>query len=164
MTLTEPVEEWIPQLLEDTWSQAVDQLLSEGTDVVHKNPPAHVVGAKHQQSGGSIQGTDRLKVYQAGEQTSEPQTIGDTDRDRVMTVVIDYQVKAGSAPDMADSAQKVIDRVLNLHRKHPHPDWDRFESWTDNRPETYPDYQHLTFTVRLAKRGELLPTPIVDQT
>lgn len=150
---------WIPRLIEEKWAIAVDSLLADGVDVPAKDPPTSGA-ASSRKATGSVRGTTRVKVYQATDEESSNQSWGDKDRDVTVSWVLDVQIGGRLAPEAAHSARLVIDRILALHRANPHADWHRFESWRSIKREDFADFQRVVFTVRLARRGEILPTSI----
>lgn len=155
--LASDVDDWVPDLLVTNWESTVRTLEAEGTDVLHESRPI-IAGAKDRASGGSVKGVARVKAYESGERTHEPNSVGYTDRDRRLSVDISVQYKGSNPADVVNSARLVIDRILEDNRVNPQADWDLIETWTSRKSDDFPDFHKVIFTLTLAKYGELLST------
>lgn len=160
-SITEPIDDWLPQLLQDDWSDAADGLVGEGTDVPVTDPPT-IKGADDD-TGGSVKNKARVKVFNDTDETETPMSWGDTDKDRTTVATIVINANGSSSKALASSARQIIKRVLERHRDNPHTDWHRFESWSSRKTADYPDHQRIVFEVNLAARGIVMPTSLEDR-
>lgn len=155
------VAEWLPEFLKRYWDQAVDSLRSEGQDIVTVRTeiwPAH-----DPKSGGIIDGIVRCKVYESGDQTHTRVTHGDLDKDVEQTFSIDLQSKDGgraAARRRVHEAAEVIFRVLELHRRNPHPDWNEVSEFSIKTVNNYADYQQRVVNLTLRRYGVVLPAKV----
>lgn len=157
---TQDPADWIPKLLIEHWATAVDALVADGFDVPHHEPPI----ARGAKTRGSVQAMNRclIKAYRASDLNSSPISWGDTDRDLTVSWGIQAEASGPRAPSIAYSAELVIDRILQMHRKYPQADWERFQSWRIIKIEDYPDYQRLGVTVVLERRGRVMAVPVQE--
>lgn len=149
----EDPESWIPELLKENWSVAIDELIADGTDIPYKEP-AFAFGAGHPQSGQTIQGQTRCKIYRSGGLNSEPNTWGDRTRDRNVEWSIDVRHEGPRAREAVWSAEQIIDKILLRHRSNPNPDWHRITSWTSDQLESFSKFQRIVYRLRFATYSE----------
>lgn len=160
--MTVDVALWLVDLVKAKWDVAVESLRASGTTIPKTIRPLVGKEADRALAAPSLRGGPIVKAYQAAPQSSVSLAWGKYDRDVHTQWSLDVKTGGDACRELVHAAGLVIDRLLQLHRKHPHADWDEVESWNETTTEDYPDYQHRVFTLVLARYGEVLPDAIVD--
>lgn len=161
MPTTVDPREWLRDLIEDHWTEAIDTLQQEGVSFASIPTPS-VYSSRDPGATGSIQNETRIKVYQAGEEQTAFVTWGDTDVDTTdqYAVHIETSHTGNAAGERMTAAKRIAKRVLVLHRRDPHPDWHRIADISSRNSRDFPDYQREIITFRLLRDGEVLPDPV----
>jgi hypothetical protein len=154
---------WLPNLLLTKWDVAVESLRSEGVQVKATRPV--IEGAAEPRSGGSIERETRVKLYENGDLLHTRVSHNDVDKDVTWSFTLDVKRKTaaqGAARREAHDTVQVLTRILELHRRNPHPDWNEVDAIKAQTVENFGDYQHRVITFRLKRHGQLLPRAIVQ--
>lgn len=162
-TTTDPAD-WIPALINDRWDQAKESLRASGVNVSLDRAAAFAAADKR--SGGVASSTVKLKVYQETEEATGSVAAGDYDLDsRVNWAIrITSLQKGGEARKRCHEASLIVQRVLQLYRRRPHPDWHTINDVRIRHGDDYFDKQVRTLTFQLERFGEVLPDPIEQVT
>ncbi len=147
--------DWMPAFLRDRWDAAVESLRAEGVKVDATRPT--ILGAQDPKSGGDVEASVVVKMYESGDNTIARVTHGDADRDVTWTFTLDIQRRGrspGLARKAAHEAVQVLVRILELYRSNPQADWNRIENIHSATVENYWDYQQRAITFTLHRYGQ----------
>lgn len=161
MPTTQDPREWLRDLIEDHWQEAIDSLQSDGVSFASV-PQPKVYSSRDGGATGDMTNTTRIKVYQAGEEQTSFVSWGDKDSDTTdqYAVHIECDHQGNQAGQRMTAAKRIAKRVLVLHRRDPHPDWHRITNISARNSRDFPDYQRLIITFTLHRDGEIQPDPV----
>lgn len=158
---TDPAK-WLPELVSTKWGAAVQSLAADGITTPKALKP--IIAASGDKNVAAVklgQGV-LVKAYQATDAKSTLHTWGMNKRDRAVQWALDISTGGPAARELMHAAALVVDRILILHRKDPHADWDQISTWQENQAEDYWDWQHRVFTLQLDAFNETMATAIKD--
>lgn len=162
-TTTDPAS-WLSALINSYWDQAKESLRAQGANVTLDACTAYP--AWDPRSGGKVNSLVKIKIYQETSEATSMVTQGDRDLDSRSSWVaqITAEAKNGEARQRCHEAGLIIQRVLQLYRRNPHPDWHGIDDVRIQHLEDFFDYQRRLVQFRLSRYGEVLPDPILQVT
>lgn len=160
MTTTSDPAEWLRDLLREKWDLAVESLRADGVETTVSRPT--IMAARDKKQAQNIDNRVVVKVFSPGEAQQAYVLQGSLVKDSSESWIIQSEMKSrvdGKASQVIYEVNRVVLRVLELHRTRPHPDWHRI---IDVRPfrQDFPDYARHRVQFTLERIGEPLPTRI----
>lgn len=154
--------DWLPALIKDKWDLAVDSLRGDG--VTFPTTPRPRVEAESTSKAVVLTNGVLIKAYQSGDERVEGHTHGYGTKDDIAYWTLSLQVdhRGNAARPLAWACRLILGRLLELHRKNPHAEWDLIESWSIHQARDFADAQNLTVPIILSRRGRVMATAITD--
>lgn len=162
-TTTDP-SDWISTLINDKWDQAKESLRGDGVNVTLDHAAAFP--AHDPRSGRNVNAKVKLKVYEETEEATGSVAAGDYDLDSRIRYAVRITAvhKGGQARSRVHEASLIVQRVLILYRRRPHPDWHTINDVRIRSLDDYQDKQVRAVTFQLERFGEVLPSHIEQVT
>lgn len=151
---------WIPRLIHDNWGLAKESLRVDAYRPVNISlDRQEILPAANPRTGGNLSHRLRLKVFQESDEATGSVTHGDFDIDSTVRWAISIKAtdKVGAARRKVHEAGLIVQRVLQLFREKPHPDWHTVNNVRLQHVQDFADKQVRIVTFTLQRYGEVQP-------